>query len=313
MEQRQLGSRGPAVSVLGLGCNNFGMKLDKDASIAVVHAALDAGVTHLDTAEMYGKGKSEEFIGEALRGRRDDAVIATKFTPRPKDQEFAPGVLRDRIVEACEASLRRLRTDRIDLYYQHYPDASDAAVEEALEALDRLVTSGKVAHLASSNVSAAQIRTNAAVAAEHDRTPFCATQEEWSLLNRAIEDEIIPAATEFGLGLVPYFPLASGLLTGKYRKGQPFPEGSRLETMPYFASGLTDQKWDRVEALISFAADHGRSITDLAFGWLLAQPSVASVIAGATSPDQVQANAAATTWQLNAEQLATVDAMLSGD
>lgn len=312
MEQRQLGNRGPDVSVLGLGCNNFGMKLDKASSIAVVHAALDAGITHLDTAEMYGQGKSEEFIGEALRGRRDDAVIATKFTPRPKDQDYTPGILRQRIVDACEASLRRLQTDHIDLYYQHYPDADGAAVEEALEALDTLVASGKIAHLASSNVSADQIRNNAAIAAQHELTAMCATQEEWSLLNRTIEDQIVPEATEVGLGIVPYFPLASGLLTGKYRKGQPFPEGSRLEAMPYFAQGLTDDKWDRLEALISFAADHGRTITELAFGWLLGKPSVASVIAGATSPEQVGANAAAVDWRLSSEQLATVNEILAG-
>ena len=312
MESRQLGARGPELSVLGLGCNNFGMKLDQDASIAVVHAALDAGITHLDTAEMYGQGKSEEFIGHALKGRRDGVVIATKFLPRPKDTDYTPGALRQRILEACEGSLRRLQTDHIDLYYQHYWDA-DAPADEALGALDELVTSGKVGHIASSNLTAEQIRSNAAVAAEHNQTAMCATQEEWNMLSRDAEAEVVAAAAEFGLGVVPYFPLASGLLTGKYRKGQPYPEGSRFEFMPYFANGITDEKWDRLEALIGFAEDHGRSIADLAFAWLLAQPTVASVIAGATSPDQVKVNAAATDWRLDETELATVEGILSAN
>lgn len=310
MEKRQLGSRGPELSVIGLGCNNFGMKLDKDTSIAVVHAALDAGITHLDTAEMYGQGKSEEFIGEALKGRRDDAFIATKFLPRPKDQPYTAGALRQRIIDGCEISLRRLQTDHIDLYYQHYWDA-DAPAEEALETLDDLVTSGKVANIASSNLTAGQIRSNATVAAERNLTPMCATQEEWNMFSRSVEESVVPVAAEFGLGITPYFPLASGLLTGKYRKNKPFPEGSRFDKLPFFVGVLTDEKWDRLEALIAFAEDRGKTIGDLAFAWLLAQPMVASVIAGATSPEQVNTNAAAADWVLSSDDLATVEAILS--
>lgn len=304
METRHLGGDGPALSVIGLGCNNFGMRLDAAATAAVVNAALDAGITHLDTAEMYGQGKSEEFIGAALGNRRDEAVIATKFLPRPKDEPYTPGALRNRILDACEGSLRRLRTDRIDLYYQHYPD-SGGPVDEALETLDELVRQGKVLHIASSNVTGAQIETAASVAASAGLTRFRGTQIHWNLLNREVEREVVPAARANKLGIVPYFPLASGMLTGKYRRGEGIPKGSRFDTAPFFAGQLlSDDNFARVEALAAFAAERGHTIGELAIAWLAAQDGVTSVISGATSPAQVRANVAAAGWTLTREDLA---------
>ncbi len=303
METRLLGGVGPSLSVVGLGCNNFGMKLDRDQALPVIQAALDAGITHFDTAEMYGRGHSEEFLGAGLGGRRDQVVIASKFLPRPKDQPYSPGVLRQRIFEGCEGSLRRLGTDRIDLYYQHYPDP-DAPVEEALEALDDLVRQGKVLHVASSNVSAAQIGEAAKASEKQGGARFVGTQLEWSLLSRQVEDEVVPAARQAGLGIVPYFPLASGLLTGKYKRGEKWPAGSRLEAMPHFAAVATDENFDRVEELSRFAEGRGHQLLELAIAWLAAQDGVASVITGATSPEQVHANAAAAAWRLSSEDLA---------
>ena len=302
METRRLGVDGPQVSVVGLGCNNFGMRVDAAQTRSVVEAALDAGITHFDTAEMYGGGKSEEFLGQALGRQRDEVVIATKFIPRGNDDPYRPGDLRRRILEGCEVSLSRLGTDRIDVYYQHYPD-SDAPVEEALDALAKLVEQGKVLHIASSNVTAAQI-DEAAASAEQRKTPaFCATQIEWSLLVRAVERSVVPAARRHGLGIVPYFPLASGMLTGKYRKGEPFPSGSRLDSASYFAAIATDENFDYVEALTAFAASRGHTLLELAVAWLAAQDGVASVIAGATTAEQVRANVAAADWKLTAADL----------
>jgi aryl-alcohol dehydrogenase-like predicted oxidoreductase len=302
MEARRLGVDGPEVSVVGLGCNNFGMRMDAAQTRAVVEAALDVGITHFDTAEMYGGGKSEEFLGEALGRRRDEVVIATKFSPRSKDDPYRAGDLGRRIVEACEISLSRLGTDRIDLYYQHYPD-SDAPVDEALDALAGLVEQGKVLHIASSNVTAAQIDEAADSAEERKTVAFCATQIEWSLLVRAVEKRVVPAAGRHGLGIIPYFPLASGMLTGKYRKGEPFPPGSRLESASYFAGIATDENFDYVEALTTFAAARDHTLLELAVAWLAAQDGVGSVIAGATTAEQVRANANAAAWQLTAQDL----------
>ena len=305
MEHRTLGSSGPQLSIVGLGCNNFGMRIDEAASATVVHAALDAGITHFDTAEMYGGGKSEEFLGAALGPRRDDVAIATKFTPRSKDEPYAPGVLAARIRDAAEASLRRLGTDHIDLYYQHYPDA-DAPIDEALEALNELVKAGKVLHIASSNVSGAQIAEAAAVSSDRSLAAFAGTQIEWSLLERGVEDSIAPAAAAAELGVIPFFPLASGLLTGKYRRGEEFPEGSRLASSPYFAKAASDANFAKVEAYEAFAAASGHTVTELAIAWLLAQPTVTSVIAGATKPEQIAANVAAAGWTLSPEEASTV-------
>jgi aryl-alcohol dehydrogenase-like predicted oxidoreductase len=308
MERRTLGKEGPALSVVGLGCNNFGMAIGAEAAAAVVHAALDAGIAHFDTAEMYGEGRSEEMLGAALGPRRDEVVIATKFLPRPAEQPYTPGALAARIREGAEISLRRLGTDRIDLYYQHQPDAN-APVEEALEALDELVRAGKVLHIANSNFSGDQIAAAASAASARGWSPFHGTQLHWNLLNRDVEDSVVPAAEAAGLGVVPYFPLASGLLTGKYRRGEPFPEGTRLARNDRFASPASDENFDRIEAYEAFARARGHTVSELAIAWLLAQPAVTSVIAGATRPEQVTANAAAATWVLTADEANEVAAL----
>jgi len=305
VESRTLGEGGPQVSVVGLGCNNFGMRVDEARARQVIDAAIDAGVTHFDTAEMYGGGKSEEFIGNALVGRRDAVVIATKFLPRAAEPPYEPGALARRITEGCELSLTRLKTDHIDLYYQHYPDA-DAPMEEALQTLDGLVRQGKVLHVACSNYTAGQVEDAAAVAAKLGLARFVGLQVHWNLLERGVEESVVPAARRAGMGVIPYFPLASGLLTGKYQRGTEFPEGARLSGKSYFSSVLTEENFDRVEALTAFADERGHSVLELAVAWLAAQPGVASVIAGATSPEQVKANAAAGSWRLSDEDLAAL-------
>jgi aryl-alcohol dehydrogenase-like predicted oxidoreductase len=300
MEQRRLGDAGPMVSVVGLGCNNFGMRVDEAAAPKVVAAALDAGITHFDTAEMYGGGKSEEFLGRALGSRRDDVTIATKFLPRPGDQAYTPGVLRARILEGCDISLGRLGTDHIDLYYQHYPDPH-APLDEMLDAFSTLKQSGKVVHVASSNVSAEQID-----AADAAGIGFVATQIEWNLLTRGVEESVVPAARRRGMGIVPYFPLASGLLTGKYHRGEEFPPGTRLASSAYFASIATDENFAYVEKLEAWAEQRGHTVLELAVAWLAAQDGVGTVITGATKPEQIQENAAGAPWELSPEDLATI-------
>ncbi len=297
MEKRRMGTRGPGVSVLGLGCNNFGMKLDEAQSREVVEAALAAGVTHFDTAESYGGGRSEEYLGAALGGRRDQVVIATKFAARPDGEEYRPGLLRRRIMEGCETSLRRLGTDHIDLYYQHHPDPA-APLEETLGALDELIQAGKVVHAGCSNFSAAQIDEAARIAGETRGAGFAAAQMHWNLLERRVEADVVPAALRAGSGIIPYFPLASGMLTGKYGKDE-FPVGSRLEAMPRFRGPATDENFAYIERLRVFAEEREHTLLELAFGWLAAQEGVASIIAGATSAAQVAVNAAAVTaWRL---------------
>jgi aryl-alcohol dehydrogenase-like predicted oxidoreductase len=308
VDTRRLGPDGPALSVVGLGCNSFGNAIEADAATAVVHAALDAGITHFDTAEMYGGGRSEEMLGAALGRRRDEVVVATKVLPRPSSEPYTPGLLARRIREAAEQSLRRLGTDHIDVLYQHYPDP-EAPVAEALEAFDDLVRRGHVGHVASSNASGDQIAEAARVATAHGWTSFTGTQIEWSLLSRAVEGDEVPAARAAGLGVVPYFPLASGLLTGKYRRGEPFPEGTRLARSDRWGRMATDDAFDRIEALDAWAADHGHGLVELAVAWLLAQPVVTSVITGATRPEQVAANAAAAAWRLTPAEADEVAAL----
>jgi aryl-alcohol dehydrogenase-like predicted oxidoreductase len=308
MEQRELGPGGPELSVVGLGCNNFGMLIDAEASAAVVHAALDAGITHFDTAEMYGRGKSEGFLAAALGSRRDDVVIATKFAPRPGGEPYTPGALAARVRDGVETSLRRLGTDRIDLYYQHFPDP-DAPAEEALEVLDELVRAGKVLHIANSNLSPTQLAEAESVAGNKGWARFTGTQIEWSLLSRGVEDEVVPAATAAGLGVVPYFPLASGMLTGKYRRGEPFPPGTRLAASDHFAHIATDEAFAKVDAYRAFATERGHTVAELAVAWLLAQPSVTSVITGATKPEQIATNSSAAAWTLTPDEAATVAAL----
>jgi aryl-alcohol dehydrogenase-like predicted oxidoreductase len=308
MQTRRLGSAGPQVSVVGLGCNSFGWKLDQRQTTPVVHAALDAGITHFDTAEMYGGGQSEVFLGKALGGRRESVVVATKCLARPEGEPYRPGILRKRIVEGCDLSLSRLGTDYIDLYYQHYPDP-EAPVEEALEGLMQLQQSGKVVHVACSNYDSALVDEAVKVAHRLDFPGFVADQIHWNLLIRQVEAQTVPALRKHGLGIVPYFPLELGLLTGKYSEDEEWPADSRLVTMPHFAKYATKEKFAQVKDLAAFASGAGHSLLELAFGWLLSQEGVASVIAGATTPEQVLANVqAGDAWRLTPEEMAAVPA-----
>jgi aryl-alcohol dehydrogenase-like predicted oxidoreductase len=285
----------------------------------VVHAALDAGITHFDTAEIYGvnpdaatpsgvatAGRSEEFLGEGLLGRRDDVVIATKFALRPTGQAWEPGQLSRRIREGCEASLRRLRTDRIDLYYPHWLDP-EAPIDETLSTLADLAQQGKVIHVGCTHVENEGIEEAAEASVRLGAPAFVASQVEWSLLTRTVETTVLPAARRHHLGSIPYYALASGMLAGKYRKGDEYPAGSRLAAIKYFAGFATDENFAYIDALIAFAEERGHSIMDLAIGWLLAHDDVCSVLAGATTADQVRANAeAAKAWTLTTEEFAAV-------
>jgi aryl-alcohol dehydrogenase-like predicted oxidoreductase len=313
MRYRSLGNSGLLVSVVGLGCNNFGGRLDVQQTSAVVDAALDAGITLLDTADIYGiDGGSETALGEVLRGRRDKVVLATKFGNERSDMGYGPAAgakgSRRYIKTAVESSLRRLRTDYIDLYQLHSPDPV-TPIEETIAALDELVTEGKVRYLGHSNLAGWQIADAAHEAAKAGRTPFISAQNHWSLLERAAEAEVVPAARHFGLGVLPFFPLANGLLTGKVRRGQGVAAGTRLAE-PRRAGYVTDAKLDAVEALIAWSADHDVSLLEVAIGALAAQPGCSSVIAGATSPEQVKANATAGDWRPSPQELAEIDAIV---
>jgi aryl-alcohol dehydrogenase-like predicted oxidoreductase len=309
MRYRTLGDSGLLVSVVGLGCNNFGGRLDVRQTRAVVDAAIDVGITLLDTAEMYGKdGGSELALGEVLEGRRDKVVLATKFGHQKVDMGYGPAAGakggRGYIRLAVEKSLRRLRTDYIDLYQLHTPDPL-TPIDETIAALDELVTEGKVRYLGHSNLSGWQLAHAAHKSAA--RTPFISSQNHWSLLERGAEAEVVPAARHFGLGVLPYFPLANGLLTGKVRRGQEVPAGTRLAAR---AGYVTGEKLDKVEALVAWGAEHGVSLLDIAIAGLAAQPGCASVIAGAMSPEQVKANAAAGEWEPSPAELAEIDAIV---
>ncbi|HEY5661492.1 MAG TPA: aldo/keto reductase [Gaiellaceae bacterium] len=305
MRTRRLGSEGPEVSVVGLGCNNFGGRVDLEGTRAVVDAALDSGITLLDTADIYGnKGGSESFLGEVLEGRRDTVVIASKFGGDMGDGTQARGS-REYIHKAVDASLQRLRTDRIDLYQYHTPDKV-TPLAETFGALDELVRAGKVRYVGHSNLSAAQVEEVDALAREHGWARPVSAQNRYSLLHRDPEDDLLPVCERLGLGFLPYFPLASGLLTGKYRRGQPRPEGARLATRDEV---FTDQTFDRVEALEAYAEERNVTLLDVAIGGLLARLAVASVISGATRPEQVRANAAAGAWQPSAEDVTALSVL----
>ena len=292
---RSLGAGGLDVSVVGLGCNNFGRRVDLAGTRRVIDAALDAGVTFLDTADVYGgAGASECLLGDALEGRRDRVVLATKFGMDMGD-ERGPRGSRDYIARAAEASLRRLRTDAIDFYWYHRPDGV-TPIAETLGALQQLITAGKVRAIGASNFTAAELREADAAARADGLTPFTAVQNEYSLLVRDAEAEVLPACEQLGIAFVPFFPLASGLLTGKYRRGQSGPEGARLSGREQIAS---DRQFDQVEALQAFADARRVALLEVAIGALLDQPAVATVIAGATRPEQVRANAAAGAWALS--------------
>jgi aryl-alcohol dehydrogenase-like predicted oxidoreductase len=296
MELVDLGDIGLRVSRIGLGCNNFGGRIDLEATRAVVDAALDAGVTFFDTAEIYGNGgDSERFLGEILEGRRDRVVLATKFG---WGQEHGNGSA-DGVRASIHGSLERLRTDYIDLYYLHKPDPS-TPIAETLDALDELVRAGTVKAIGCSNFSAAELAEADRTARENGTARFTVLQNEYSLLQRRDDEDVLPLCRELGVSYIPYFPLASGLLTGKYRRGVPAPEGTRLA-----GREIADERFARVEACSAFADEHGRSLHELALCALASTPGVGSIIAGATKPEQVRANVAAADagWRLSADEL----------
>ncbi|HEY4407603.1 MAG TPA: aldo/keto reductase [Xanthobacteraceae bacterium] len=308
MEASNLGTSGLRVSVVGLGCNNFGGRIGLEESRAVVHRALDLGITLFDTADTYGnRGGSEEYLGQALGERRKDIVLATKFGMPMDAAKVLSGASRRYIMAAAEASLRRLRTDWIDLYQLHTPDAQ-TPIEETLRALDDLIRQGKVRYVGNSNFAAWQAVDAQWTARQRNLNRFVACQNEYSLLERDIEAELVPAMQACGLGLLPYFPLAGGLLTGKYQREAPLPQGARFASMQGLAERyLTPANWTIVEGLEAFCARRGKNLLELAFSWLKARPVVASVIAGATRPEQVEQNVKAAGWALTGADLAEID------
>jgi aryl-alcohol dehydrogenase-like predicted oxidoreductase len=309
METRSIGKLD--ASVVGLGCNNFGGRIDEAATKKVVGAALDAGITMFDTADIYGGSLSEEYLGRALGSRRDEAIVATKFGG-PIDEERKGGASAAYIERAVDDSLRRLGTDRIDLYQLHFPDAA-TPFEETLAALDKLVDAGKVLEIGGSNFSADQIDETTKISSDNQLARFVSVQNEYSLLRRGPERfGVIDACARNGVVFIPYFPLASGVLTGKYHRDEVPPAGTRLAGMPSerAESALSAKVFDRVEALDAWTRDHGHTLLELAISWLLAQPTVASVIAGATKPEQAHANVAAAGWKLTDTDLREIDALL---
>jgi aryl-alcohol dehydrogenase-like predicted oxidoreductase len=307
MEFRPLGQSGLLVSVAGLGCLNFGGRMDLEASRSVVGAALDLGVTLFDTADIYGPdGGSERVLGKLLAGRRDEVVLATKFGHPSVDMGYGPAAGakggRAYIRRAVEGSLRRLGTDHIDLYQMHMPDPV-TPIDETLAALHELVVEGKVRYLGHSNFTGWLLADAAHLAQRHHLTPFIAAQNLWSLLEREVEREVVPAAERFGIGVLPYYPLAEGMLTGKVRRGQPLPAGTRIFDRSHL---VTEEKLDRVDRLALWGKENGRSLVELAIGWLTAQPTVGSVIAGASTAEQLRANVAAATWRPDAAELRAI-------
>jgi aryl-alcohol dehydrogenase-like predicted oxidoreductase len=309
VETRNLGKNGPKVSVIGLGCNNFGGRLDLAGTREVVARAIDLGINFFDTADIYGGrgynnyGGSEADLGAALGSRRKDIVLATKFGMSMPE---GSGARRGYVMSACEASLKRIKNDYIDLYQIHTPDPA-TPIEETLRALDDLVKQGKVRFIGCSNFSAAQIDEAMKTAQRHKLSAFISSQDEYSLVVRDVEKNDLPAAVRHGLGFLPYFPLASGLLTGKYKRNAPAPKGARLSTPGLSGRYMNDTNWAIVEKLEAFCAQRGKTILELAFAWLLAHDFVPSVIAGATSADQVQQNARCAAWKLTAVEKEEVD------
>ena len=313
MEIRNLGRSGLRVSAIGLGCNNFGARINLEQTRVVIHKAFDLGITLFDTADVYGdRGGSETCMGEVLGAKRQEIVLATKFCMPMSDDGRRQGASRRYIMQAVEDSLRRLQTDWIDLYQLHSVDPL-TPIEETLRALDDLVRSGKVRYVGCSNLPSWQVVEAAWTARTLGLNGFVSCQDEYSLVKREAEKELMPAARAYGMGLLPYFPLASGLLTGKYRRNAPMPEQSRLTTTQRLADRyLTERNWAIAEKLIDYAESRGHTALELAFSWLLAQAPVASVIAGATRPEQLEQNVKAGDWKLSAEELAEIDRITAG-
>jgi aryl-alcohol dehydrogenase-like predicted oxidoreductase len=308
MEKRKLGTSGPEVSLVGLGTNNFGGRIDLEASRRVIDKALDFGVTLFDTADIYGNyGGSEEVLGKVLGPRRKTIVLATKFGMAMDDAGTRKGASRRYIMQAVEASLTRLKTDWIDLYQVHQPDPN-TPIEETLRVLDELVKAGKVRYIGCSNFSAAQLEDAQRVAQKNALTSFICCQDEYSLLVRGLEKDRIAVMQKHGLGLLPFFPLASGMLTGKYKNGAPLPAGTRLATTKRLAdSVITPRNWQMVDALGEFVGKRGHTLLELAMSWLASRAPVSSIIAGATRPEQVEQNVAAIGWTLSPTDLAEID------
>jgi len=306
MQKRKIGSL--EVPVVGVGCNNFGMRIDEARTKEVIDAALDAGANFFDTADSYANGRSEELIGRILSGRRSEVIIATKFGQAIPGQ--GSGARPAYVKKACDASLKRLRTDRIDLYQLHIPDP-EVPIAETLGALNELVKSGKVKAIGCSNFSAQQLREAEAAATRLKSARFVSVQNEYSLLHREPEAQVLAECARQRIAFLPYFPLKSGLLTGKYRKGQPIPEDTRVAKFERYRKLLTDENLDKVERLGDYARSHGHAVLDLAISWLLAHPVVACVIAGASSAQQVRANVSAASWGLSGADLEEIDDLLS--
>ena len=310
MDYKKLGNSGLQVSAVGLGCMNFGMMNDEQQSAEVVHAALDLGVNFFDTADVYGeRGKSEQWLGKALGTRRPEVIIATKFAGPMSDDRFdMQGGSRRYIMQAVEASLERLGTDYIDLYQMHRVD-NDTPIEETLRALDDLVRQGKIRYFGSSNYAAWQLTEAEWASRSCNLDRFISAQNRYSLLTRDIEKELVPACQRYGIGVLPYFPLESGLLTGKYRQGEPLPEGTRLQKWATFATSAfaSDEKFEKVQALEELCARYDHSLLDMAIGWLASRPYVSSVIAGVTSPHQLEQNVKAGQWRPTNEEAAEID------
>lgn len=308
MNTRKIGSLN--VSVIGLGCNNFGGRVDEATTKSVVDAAIGAGVTFFDTADIYGHTRSEEFLGRVLEGRRNEVVLATKFGMASKGTSVTGGARPEYVRSALEASLKRLKMDHVDLYQLHEPD-HHTPIADTLGALHEAVEAGLVREIGCSNFSVAQLEEAEAVADQHGWPRFVSVQNEYSMLQREPELGVLDACRRLGIGFLPFYPLFAGILTGKYRKGRPLPEGTRVTGSERWEKHLTDDLYALIEELSGFAADHGREILDLAFAWLLAEPSVASVIAGATSAEQVQRNARTADWRLSEAERREVDQLLS--
>jgi aryl-alcohol dehydrogenase-like predicted oxidoreductase len=310
MQYNRLGHSGLLVSAVGIGCNNFGAKCDEAATRAVVHACLDAGISLFDTADMYGnKGGSETLLGNILGVNRKDIVLASKFGLPMGASPYQKGASRRYIMAAVEASLTRLKTDHLDLYQVHRPDP-ETPIEETLRALDDLVTSGKVRYIGCSNYAGWQLAEAEWAARANGTVRFVSAQNEYSLVARNIEAELVPASNAYGVGILPYFPLANGLLTGKYQRNQSLPDGGRMTERPARAEEvLTERNWAIAEKVSDYAADRGHTLLEAAFGWLISQDHVPSVIAGATTAEQVQQNAAAVNWSMTADEISEIAAL----
>jgi aryl-alcohol dehydrogenase-like predicted oxidoreductase len=313
METRNLGGSGLRVSAVGLGCNNFGQRSDLETSRKIIHKAIDLGITLFDTADIYaGRGGSENVLGQVLGDRRKDIVLATKFSKSMADDGTKQGASRRYIMQAVEDSLRRLKTDYIDLYQQHdYDDLTP--IDETLRALDDLIRQGKVRYIGCSNFPAWRVAEAQLIARSINTSAFVSCQDEYSLLVRGIEKDLLPAAKAYTMGLLPFFPLANGLLVGKYKRGEKPPADSRLGKVDYLRERyMNDRNLDVVQKLGEFAHQHGKTLLELAFSWLAARPQVSSVIAGASSPEQIEQNVKAIAWKLTPEDMATIDEITKG-